>query len=211
MSHDCEDCGQTVETVIRLRLHDYPGYDTTAVADHIHDAEQGDPAAVRHAITEYETALQSAVETDSSGEMYREIFWDYYEPLAEALDGVVQAEGWPFLAEMIEAFDPGEREDVPFANAVIENVVGRFLIRTRLTDGVEAIPPDAVAYLNTILHRTAGDIARARNRSPMAGGSVIRSTLCQSRWPRQSTTTGSGGKRSSNMPSTPTSTRRLTS
>lgn len=33
MNHECEDCGETFETLTRLRLHDCPGYDTAPAAE----------------------------------------------------------------------------------------------------------------------------------------------------------------------------------
>lgn len=156
MSHECEDCGETFETLTRLRLHDCPGYDTTSITEFTEKAQQGDPAAVHQAIDEFETALESAV--DSSGEQYRDIFWDNFEPLANQLDSTVQSEGWRFLAELIKDFDPDENGDVPLASPVIENAVGRFLIRTRLTENVEAIPIDGLEYLSGIPYRTGSGV-----------------------------------------------------
>ena len=156
MSHECEDCGEAFETLTRLRLHDCPGYDTAPVREFIDEVDQGDPVAVRQAIDEFESALESAA--GSSGSQYRDVFWEGYEPLANQLDTAVQTEGWPFLVDLIKDLDPNRTGDVPFSSPVIENAVGRLFIRTRLTEGVEAIPVDGLEYLSGIPRRTESGV-----------------------------------------------------
>ena len=48
------------------------------------------------------------------------------------------------------AYDPREQNEFPEVGHVIANAIGRSIIRTRLTDSVDAIPADALAFLGAI-------------------------------------------------------------
>lgn len=58
--------------------------------------------------------------------------------------------GWPILLDPVEAYDPQAQADIPIGSPPLTNAVARSVIRTRLTDGVDAIPADALAYLAAI-------------------------------------------------------------
>jgi len=173
MSHECSDCGNTFETLTRHRLHDCPGSardesdgtpapdsDGRASADEesaagnadlddlLERAEHGQLDVLPEALAMYESALQSAHE--ESGDQYREVFWEYYEPLADAVDRYTRADGWTVLQEFVEAYHPQRNEELPFAIPVIENAVGRHIIRTRLTQPVRYIPEEALSFLRSV-------------------------------------------------------------
>lgn len=173
MSHECEDCGETFETLTRLRLHDCPdptsdesiavtdadrperdstgGKRTTGDADlddMLNRAERGQLDVLPGAIATYDSALQSAHE--ESGDRYREVFWEYYEPLADALDQYTRAEGWTVLQDFVDAYHPEVSDELPFAIPVIANAVGRFIIRTRLTQSPRFIPGAGLSFLRSI-------------------------------------------------------------
>lgn len=178
MSHECEDCGESFETLSRLRLHDCspnvsptesvpeeepPAEEEPDVEEEypdlvgdlstlINDAQEGDSAALYRAIAEYETVLGEAPSGSGSGPSgpYHDIRWAYYEPLADGLDAAAKANGWDVLTEFVDAYNPQEQNELPEVAHVIANAVGRSIVRTRLTDGVEAIPPEALAYLGAI-------------------------------------------------------------
>lgn len=158
MSHECDECGETFETLTRLRLHDCSGTVNTGLEISVEQVEQGDIGILYQAVADFSTALETARDTDETGETFRDLFWEYYEPLANGLDKAARREGWPFLADLIAAYDPRPEEEVPLSSPVIENAVGRFLVRTRLTDGVDAIPVEAINYLRVIPDLTEGDI-----------------------------------------------------
>lgn len=174
MSHECEDCGESFETLSRLRLHECgsapPAGETPADDEHavdveaeypdlvgqlpalVEEARTGDQAALYRAIGEYDTVLSNAPTTDESGASgpYHDIRWAYYEPLADGLDAAARETGWDVLTEFVEAYDPHEQDALPEAAHVIANAVGRSLVRMRLTDGIDAVPADALAYLGRI-------------------------------------------------------------
>lgn len=178
MSHKCEDCGQTFETLTRLRLHDCSANtasedettETLATDETESDVVDRRPDAVAieelddllHAIRDgafdnlyqamatYETALASAHESAST-DSYRGISRAYREQLISALDEATQAKGWPFLEAFIEAYHPDTADDFPHVTTILQNVTGRYLIRTRLTDGIDAVPRAVLDYFETIL------------------------------------------------------------
>ena len=177
MAHECDDCGASFKTLTRLRLHDCDGAQPETSVDSA-DLEQsqfagsspadernasvaeldtlldrvsdGDRAALHETLVEFESALSAALEDDNGGETYRDVFWPYHERVSDALDEAARATGWSFLKEVIDAYDPTADDELPLVTPTIANAVGRNLIRTRLTDGVSAIPVAALEYLDTI-------------------------------------------------------------
>lgn len=178
MSHECDDCGQEFDTLTRLRLHDCSstaGSEKTTVdsadtgdltspegtdrrpetvelasLDEFLEGETAAPSdSLSEAMATYESELQSASESDAS-DRYSGIRNEYRRQLISELDGVTQAEGWTVLEELIDVYHPNPAEDFPHVTTILQNVTGRNSIRTRLTDGVEAIPVGALEYLETI-------------------------------------------------------------
>jgi len=183
MSNECDDCGREFETLSRLRLHDCSpettlgnsgqaetGSSSTdqeagkSAADGIAIAEleellstarDGNPSALHQAIAIYESRLQSAHESGDS-ERYRSISRGYQEQVIAVLDDATQTEGWEFLAEFLDAYHPETADEFPHVTTVLQNVTSRYLIRTRLADGVAAIPVDSLEFFHSILGRLDG-------------------------------------------------------
>jgi hypothetical protein len=113
-------------------------------------AVEGDVGSLHAAVATFEREMDAALDADDP-DRYRELFWDYYEPLAHGLDAAARDEGWPLLAEFVEAYDPRvEGDDVPLASPVVANAAGRYVVRTRLAEGVEAVEADALSYLRAV-------------------------------------------------------------
>ena len=192
MAHECNDCGQSFETLSRLRLHKCgdqqasvspgppaatssdksiesaePTYDYSreeleekypefvgGLAELLADENNNDPdiATVSQAIAEHDRLLTETTIGEAPGgkELQTDLLFAYYEPLAERLDTLVDSQGWDVLLEFVDAYDTRGTDDLPEVTPVIANVVGRWIIRTRQTSGVEAIPAAALAYLSAI-------------------------------------------------------------
>jgi hypothetical protein len=188
MSHNCDTCGETFDTLSRLCLHDCPAEQSESrnpvssfddFLDSISDgleakmqqntqerkqrgfeaasetlktileaAAQGDADAAFRLIGRYERELKEYHEREEY-ETYRGLFWAFYEPATEALDEITSREGWPFLEELIAGYRRDDGDDEPFVSPIVENAVGRHVVRTRLRDGVAAIPVDALTYLGS--------------------------------------------------------------
>lgn len=185
MTHTCEDCGTTFETLTRLRLHECPAGATEATGDTADDdqvtqestasqqsrqrdrerrarrttgdaldeaiegARDGDPGAAVTALAHLERELDT-VQKQYDGDRFRDVFWGYYEKTVEAVDGVARREGWPFRLEIAAAYDPREGGRLPEISGVVVNLVARGVVRTRLSDGVESIPVEALEFLGSI-------------------------------------------------------------
>lgn len=183
MAHDCDDCGESFETLTRLRLHDCGGVqpntitppgrsrsspteEATASVPELDDlldrVSNGEISAIYRAVAMLESTLSSAIEQDQSGETYRELFWPYYERASNELDEAARSEGWEFLGDVIDGYDPVEEDELPQVTPAIANAVGRYVIRRRLTDGVAAIPVAALEYLDAVAVNAPerGDVER---------------------------------------------------
>lgn len=112
--------------------------------------ERNDTTAAVNLLANYEGELRETLTGDDNGDSYRAVFWTYYEPVVERIDNVCRAEGWPFVTDVIDAYDHREDDELSDGTAVVANLVARSLIRTRLTDGVDAIPAAAVDFLGSI-------------------------------------------------------------
>ena len=120
------------------------------------DANDGDITALTQAVAMYETRLESAHEADES-DRYRGISRAYRERLITTLDDATQNEGWEFLADFLDAYHPETADEFPHVTTILQNVTGRYLIRTRLSDGVAAIPVEALGYFSSILDQVEGE------------------------------------------------------
>lgn len=120
------------------------------------DADNGDVTAVTQAVATYEAQLSSAHAAEKS-DRYRGISRAYREKLITTLDDATQAEGWEVLTDFLDAYHPETADEFPHVTTILQNVTGRYLIRTRLSDGVEAIPFEALEFFSSILDRLDGE------------------------------------------------------
>lgn len=142
--------------------------------DALERAAKGDHVAVHQALAQYERHLGEAWKNEKND--YWGLHRALFGPAVDGLDTAVMAEGWPFLLEILEAYRPentldfesypehdafgaretDEFEDFPHISHVLTTVTGKQLVRTRRSDGVEAIPVDALDY-QLRFHRHPGD------------------------------------------------------
>jgi hypothetical protein len=120
------------------------------------DADNGDVTALTQAVAIYEARLASAHEADES-DRYRGISRAYREQLITTLDDATQSEDWKFLADFLDAYHPETADELPHVTPILQNVTGRYTIRTRLSDGLEAVPVPILEFLSSILDRVGGD------------------------------------------------------
>ena len=120
------------------------------------DVDNGDLTALTQAVAIYETRLASAHEAEKT-DRYRGISRAYREQLITTLDDATQSEGWGVLADFLDAYQPETADEFPHVTTILQNVTGRYLIRTRLSDGVEAIPVEVLRYFSSILDRLDGE------------------------------------------------------
>jgi len=111
--------------------------------------------AIDQALEEHERLIRQA-QQEGERSHANDLFWDYFEPLATHLEVVVTAEGWSVLADLMDRYEPQDDANDPAPTPVIGNAIGRYLIRTRLSDGIHALPAEGLAYLFA-LREEAGD------------------------------------------------------
>lgn len=119
-------------------------------------AGNGDVAALTQAVATYETQLASAHESEES-DRYRGISRAYRKELITVLDDTTQTEGWKLLEKFLDAYHPETADEFPHVTTVLQNVTGRYLIRTRLSEGVDAVPVPALEFFSSILDQVDGD------------------------------------------------------
>jgi len=119
-------------------------------------ADDGNVTALTRAVATYETRLSTAHE-DGESDRYRRISRAYRKQLITVLDDAIQTEGWEILEEFLNAYHPETTDGFPHVTTILQNVTGRYLIRTRLSDGVDAIPAPALAFFSSILDQIEGD------------------------------------------------------
>ncbi len=113
----------------------------------LQEAQPNNPKTTLTALSSYNTALETIVTRSNSSRQYRDICWRYYQPLVSLLDETVQCEGWEILEEVIRQYNPSKNLLVPYCSHIVVNVVGRFIIRTRIQDGITTVPEIALKYL----------------------------------------------------------------
>ena len=123
----------------------------------LEEAAQGDVDAAFRFIGRYERELREYHDREDY-DTYRGLLWAFYELAATALDKIATGEGWAFLADLIDAYPRESPVDEPLASPVIENAVGRHVIRTRLREGVASVPVEALAYLGSFWE-SMGDVS----------------------------------------------------
>ncbi len=106
--------------------------------------------SLTQAVATYETRLASAHEAEES-DRYRGITRAYREQLITVLDDMTQTDGWELLEEFLDAYHPDTTDEFPHVTTVLQNVASRYLIRTRLADGIDAVPVTVLDYFDSIL------------------------------------------------------------
>ncbi len=119
-------------------------------------ANNGDVTPLSQAVATYETRLASAHESGDS-DRYRSISRAYQQQLITTLDDATETEGWGLLEGFLDAYHPNTTEDFPHVTTILQNVTSRYLIRTRLSEGVDALPVPALEFFSSILDQVDGD------------------------------------------------------
>jgi hypothetical protein len=107
------------------------------------EAVHGDSGAAYQLIAQYEQALRTG-DVDPETDEYEKY---YYDRVTSGLDTIALLEGWSFLSELMNAYEPEiEAVAVPVVGAV-GNAIARYVLRTRQTGSVDDIPAEALEYL----------------------------------------------------------------
>ena len=127
----------------------------------VEEAQDVDGSALHRAMARYET-VQAAAHDAGDTERFRAVSRAYREPLVASLDEAVRELEWALLEEVIEPYHLETSDELPHVRTIIQNATGRYLIRTRIADGVYAIPVAALDYFEAVLRtvRKSQDVIR---------------------------------------------------
>jgi len=117
--------------------------------------EQDDVYAL---LVAWDKSIENALER-GGGSRFREVMNQYHERVIDLVD-VAATNGetdWAFLQDCVDAYPPGVGDH--YCSSVLANVVARYVIRTRIRDGVDAIPAWALDYLADLTPDDDGDWA----------------------------------------------------
>lgn len=118
----------------------------------------GTQNAVYSLLAAWDTSIEAALER-GGGSRFREVMTQYLPQVIELVDAAATNEGidWSFLQECVDAYPPAVGDH--HCSSVLANVVARCVIRTRIREGVDEIPPWALDYLAAITRDEDGDWA----------------------------------------------------
>lgn len=134
---------EPTQSEFRYENGDAPVAARQQLDDSYRGAIHGDAGAAYQLIARYEQAVRAGHVDPDATTRFEEY---YYDRATSGLDTVALTEGWPFLTDLMGAYDPQEA-DVSLAVAAIGNAVACYLIRTRQTATVGDIPTSAIEYL----------------------------------------------------------------
>jgi hypothetical protein len=146
--HSREELGRIDERRVKHSYDTFIQDDITTLEESLQ--QEPTPQTAGEAVETFERVLRKTLEWEDIDTVHHRVV-AAETPLLDALDTVVQTSGREFLLDLIETYDPrAERALPPGVGATIGNIVGRDIIRTRLDEGVEAIPTAELAYLETL-------------------------------------------------------------
>lgn len=169
---ECIYCAESFQDEQRLRCHLYRDHSREELGridkkrvEHSFDSFIQDDIATLEQYIQKEPTQKTIVEAIETFErvLRKTLEWEDFEQvhqrymageplLLDALDTVVQSSGRDVLLDLIDAYVPRTESTVsPGVGAIIGNVVGRDIIRTRIDEGVEAIPAAELEYLERLV------------------------------------------------------------
>lgn len=107
------------------------------------EAMRGDSGSAYQLIAQYEQALRAG-HVDPDTDEYEEY---YYDRVTSGLDTIALFEGWSFLSDLIDAYEPGPDDVKSPVIGAVANVVALYILRTRQIGAVDDIPAKALEYL----------------------------------------------------------------
>jgi hypothetical protein len=110
------------------------------------DATLGEQRDVYGLLAAWDQSVETALDRGGWSRL-QEIRGQYLEEVIDVVDTAAMADGvdWGFLQECVEAYPPGVGDH--HCSSIFANVVARCVIRTRIREDVDGIPPWALGYL----------------------------------------------------------------
>jgi hypothetical protein len=132
-------------------------HDIAPLGQALERVTHGEQADVYGLLVAWDQSIANTLDRDDRGSRFREVMSQYHERVIDLVDAAATNAGinWPFLQDCVEAYPPGIGDH--HCSSVLSNVVARCVIRTRIRDGVAAVPAWALDYLADITPDDDGD------------------------------------------------------
>jgi hypothetical protein len=123
--------------------------DITPLTDALEETTPGEQRDVDGLLAAWDQSIETALDRGGRSR-FQEIMRQSLEEVLDLVDTAATADeiDWPFLQECVSAYPSGVGDH--HCSSVLANVVARCVIRTRIRDGVDAIPTWALEYLADI-------------------------------------------------------------
>lgn len=124
--------------------------DIAPLTNALEAATASDKDAVYKLLAAWDQSIERIFDGGGGRSRFMEVMNRYHPDVIELVDDAATGDGidWAILQECVDAYPPGVGDHN--CSSVLANVVARCVIRTRLREGVDAIPPWALEYLADI-------------------------------------------------------------
>ena len=132
--------------------------DATPLTNAFAEATPGEASGVYSLLAAWNQSIETALDRGGMSRA-QEIRGQSLEEVIDLVDAAATAYGidWALLQECVEAYPPGVGDH--HCSSVLASVVARCVIRTRIREGVDAIPTWALDYLADITVEDDGESA----------------------------------------------------
>ena len=132
--------------------------DIAPLTSALEDATPGEQSDVYSLLAAWNQSIETALDRGGWSRL-QEIRGQYLEDVIDFVDTAATADGidWAFLEECIDGYPPGVGDH--HCSSILVNVVARCVIRTRISEGVDSIPPWALEYLAAVTVEDDGEWA----------------------------------------------------
>jgi len=123
--------------------------DIAPLTSALEDAIPGEPNDVYNLLAAWDQSTETALDR-GGGSRFRKITDQSLAEVIDLVDTGATADGidWAFLEECIDAYPSGVGDH--HCSSILANVVARCVIRTRIREDADAIPPWALEYLAAV-------------------------------------------------------------
>ncbi|WP_138005491.1 hypothetical protein [Halalkalirubrum salinum] len=120
--------------------------DIAPLTSALEDTTPGEQSDVYSLLAAWNQSIETALDRGGWSRL-QEIRGQYLEEVIDFVDTAATTDGidWAFLEECADAYPPGVGDH--HCSSILANVVARCVIRTRIREGVDAIPTWALEYL----------------------------------------------------------------
>ena len=123
--------------------------DIAPLTSALEDATPGEQSDVYSLLAAWDQSVETALDRGGWSRL-QDIKRQYLEEVIDLVDVAATVDGidWAFLEECVDAYPPGVGDH--HCSSILVNIVARCVIRTRIREGVDSIPPWGLEYLAAV-------------------------------------------------------------